>query len=291
MGMESFDLRALLSRFGGEVFAGVTSAPADRDEIKTEVKMLDSESAPVVADMPTVCCFIDGIQSSVTLGWRESRPVALHYAGAGAANRGELLSIAEELSLVCAAEDEEWVTAESGGVPVLVVEDGSPTDVSRNVAAELGGMRERLERGLCEQILKDTTEGLVMCDGSIVGRDRNDRVVGVVKTTQSRYLADESVLWRLPKGWRSPRFVIPGAGATSVDRHSCYVRLQDARRRPWDFGLIRVETWSEYALMSVAKLALEDSQDGSRQDSRWDRHLRSVRNVEDLMRARRPALF
>ena len=130
-----------------------------------------------------------------------------------------------------------------------------------------------------------------MCDGSLVGRSVDPRVVGIVKTTARRYMADETELWRLPKGWRSARFSIPAGNDMGVERHSCYVRLHDARRRPWDFALIRVETFDPDLCEPVAALALTDAQDGSRSDARWDRHLRGVRCVEDLMRARRPAIF
>jgi hypothetical protein len=288
---QSIDLRTLLSNFGGSVMPGV-SASDDRSTPEKDVVMTDTSSLEVTAEAGDVTCFIDGIQSSVTLAWRESRPVSLQYAGAGAQKNGHLLGAREEMVLVCADDDADWVRANAPeGLEVVCVEGETPYEVTTNVANMLPGMRERMERELCDEMLRTTTDGLIVCDGSIVGRTKDDRIVGVVKTTRSRYLSDESVLWKLPRGWRSPRFVIPAGVAGPNERHSCYVRLHDARRMPWDFALIRLEAFQPEILENLAAMVLEDAQDGSRVDARWDRHLRSVRACEDLMRSRRPSIF
>jgi hypothetical protein len=129
-------------------------------------------------------------------------------------------------------------------------------------------------------------------DGSLVARPIRDRVVGVVKTTNRRYLPDESVLWGLPAGWRSPRFKIPeGSQNVGAPRYSCYLRLHDASRQAWNFGLIRLETFDLDLLEPLCALALEERQPAGSLDRRYDRHLAGVRAVEDLLRARRPSIF
>lgn len=287
----SYDLRPLLERFGGDLTAGVTTAPADRDEVSVEVVMRDETPSRVTAEPGAVAAYIDGIQAAVTLCWSHSRPVCLQYAGAGAGLNGALLATREELRIACGVDDEEWVREAAGEIPVVVVAGDTPTEVMRSVADALGGLRERLERDLCSHMLESSDQGLIVCDGSVVGRPKDDRIVGVVKTTATRYLADESQLWSLGAGWRSARFTIPAGRDMPVARHSAYVRLHDARRRGWDFGLIRVETFELDAIDAVCAMALSDIQDGSWNDNRWDRHLRSVRTVEDLMRSRRPPIF
>lgn len=285
------DLRALLEQFGSATLPAAASE-GNRDEIKAEVKMIDDEAQRVVAKPARADCFIDGIQSSVTLAWRESRPVALHYAGAGASLNGHLLASKEELTLACGEADELFVSTRiHDGVSLVAVPGETPSEVTANVSAVLPGMRERLERDICDDRLCVASDGLIVCDGSIVGRPTDPRVVGVIKTTRSRYLEDESVLWSLPRHWRSPRFTIPAGNGGPADRHSCYLRLHDASHRPWDFALVRLEAFDADVLDALCALAINDAQDGSRSDARWDRHLKNVRTTEDLMRARRPALF
>lgn len=287
------DLRALLNDFDA-AYLPAASSEGPRDTVKAEVTLIDDAPSRVTASPASPSCFIDGIQASMTLAWRESRPVALHYAGAGASLNGNLLHSMEELVLVCSEKDELFVSTRlNQDVPLRAVTGETPTEVVLNVLSVLPGLRETLERDLSSKVLGDSSlgEGLVVCDGSIVGRPTDPRVVGVVKTTRSRYLQDESVLWSLPRHWRSQRFTIPAGAGGPVERHSCYLRLHDASHRPWDFALVRLEAFDPDILDALCALAIADSQDGSRPDSRWDRHLRNVRATEDLMRARRPALF
>ncbi len=90
----------------------------------------------------------------------------------------------------------------------------------------------------------------------------------------------------------SPRFLMPaGSQGVTVPRYSCYVRLHDASRMAWNFGLVRLEAFKPELLDPLCALALLERQPAGSHDRRFDRHLSGVRAVEDLLRARRPTVF
>lgn len=255
--------------------------------------LLDTDPASVSSVEPLpVACFVDGIQSSRTVTHREHRPVHLVYVAAGALGAGgAVLGVHEELSLVVSASDQEWAEQLPGGVPVVALDAQSPFELAAEAVEMLGGARDRLERSLVTELLEREV-GTVVVDGSLLGRPTSPAVVGVAKTTATRYLADESVLLNLPEGWRSPRFIIPaGVGGGSFARASCYLRLTDARFRGWDYGLIRLESSDPEILDSFASRCLAERQPTGNADPRGDRHLSTIATIERVLRSRRPHLF
>jgi hypothetical protein len=285
------DLRRLfrsIGSFSGE--HGATSVQA-RSQCDMPVEMLEDAPVRVTGSPLDVAGFVDGIQSSLVLTHREHRPVHLNYTAAAAVDvMLRPLGVQERLEMVVGERDLEWARGLDCTVPLTVVADADPAETQRLAVQGLGGSREQLERALVAQLLAQS--GFLVLDGSLVARPVDARLVGVVKTTNRRYLPDESLLYGMQAGWRSPAFRIPaGSQAYPSDRFSCYVRLFDATSRAWDFGLVRVEALDSDVLQGLSALCLQQRQGARNNDPRGDRHLRPVRACEELLRARRPAVF
>lgn len=290
-GTAQHDLRTLFRAIGS--FSGLkASASAEpRSRCDVPVDLLETRAVRVDGDALEVSGFVDGIQSSLVVTHREHRPVHLNYTAAGAVDRSARpIGMVERLDLVVGERDLEWARSLGSTVPISVLADADPAETERFAVAGLAGAREQLERLLVDQLL--TRPGRLVLDGSLLARPNDPRLVGVVKTTRRRYLEDESVLWGLAAGWRSPAFRIPaGSQSYPSDRYSCYLRLFDASNGAWDHGLIRLETLEQDLLGPLAVLCLQERQHVRSGDPRGDRHLRPVRLCEEILRARRPAVF
>lgn len=286
------DLRTFLRNVGDALLiGGPITAPPERPEVSAPVDMLDADSSKVRCDPLEVLAFVDGVQNSTCVTFREHRGVYLHYVAAAAVGYGaRAIACKERLEVAASEEDLDWVRDRGGNLPVVTLAGNTPGDIERAAALTLGARREELERSLVDDLCT-IPGGVLLLDGSLVGRAPLKRLVGVVKTTRKRYLADEAVLWRLPAGWRSPRFRIPAGIDGGVERFSCYLRLFDASKRGWDFALLRLEAFDPDQLDPLAALALRERQHPGARDGRWDRHLGGVRTAEDFLRARRPSIF
>ena len=291
--VEAHDLRALFQAVGSFTSErALISSPYERPEPDEEVAMVDNERARIVAQPLGVIGFTDGIQSAMTVTYRDHRPVYLTYVAAGCVGpSGSMLASRERLDIVCSHLDSEWVESLGTTIPTILLPEERPDIIERAALGTMGADRERMERDLMEE-LSMAQGGYIVVDGSIAHRQHDELIVGVVKTTRRRWLKDESVLWGLPEGWRSPIFSI-GAGVHGAPgiRYSCYLRLFDASKRGWDFGLIRLEAWKPELLEPLAALCMQERQHPRSGDSRGDRHLASVRVCEQVLRARRPAVF
>lgn len=290
---EAYDLRAFFHAVGH--FSGqraLTSNPTDRESPSIPVEMLEKHPQPVSAKPLTIAAFVDGIQAAIAVTYREHRPVYLNYVSAGAvAEAGRLIDVREKLSVVASSEDSDWVNSLGQNIPFEELLEKDPLEVEKAALANLAGDRESYERTLVEDLtLKEI--GPLGLDGSLVGRPHLNSLLGIVKTTRRKYLADERVLYGLKAGWRSPIFMIPEDSAGKApDRYSCYLRLFSAEEKPWNFGLIRLEAFTPDPLDALAARALIERQNPAGGDPRFDRHLVSVRACEDALRARRPNVF
>lgn len=290
---EPYDLREFFHALGFfSTSRALTEAPPVRLECDIPVELLDPDPVLVQAAPLDVAGFVDGIQHAVCVTYRGHRPVYLVYVAAGAASAdGRLVSLRERMQVMVSHADSQWLRELGTTIPSVELAADRPDEVAHAALSTLGGDREALERALVSE-MADTATGFVVVDGNLVARPVRDRVVGVVKTTHRRYLPDESVLWGLPVGWRSPRFRIPeGSQGVQADRFSCYMRLHDASRQAWNFGLIRLEAFDPDLLDPLCALAMQERQPVGALDRRFDRHLSGVRAVEDLLRARRPPVF
>lgn len=288
----SHDLRSFFRNVGH--FVGERSlitAPSERPVPDETVELLDQENHRVSAQPLDVLGFADGVQSALTVTWRDHRPVYLTYAAAGCVGeKGKLLAVRERLDIVASPLDAEWIQALDTTIPALFVGAERPDEIERLALSRLGADRELLEMQLIEDLADRS--GVLVLDGSIALRPARESIVGVVKTTRRRWLTDESFLWRLPVGWRSPRFKIhAGNMGTPQPRYSCYLRLSDASNRGWDYGLVRLEAWNPEQLDALAARCLLERQHAKSGDQRGDRHLAAMRVCETVLRARRPEVF
>ena len=297
-----YDLDALFLAVGQFAVQGAPmEAPTEREVPTTPAELIDVVAAPIHCGALEVAGFVDGIQNGLIITWRERRPVYLMYYAAGAiasvvTGDGNPIDLMERLTIVCAEEDREWAESLGTNIPIEVLEPVTPPELSGQAVKFLRNQRDDLERQLIERLGRVVEHPLVV-DGHLVSRPADNEIigqrglVGVVKTQRTRYLADESILWNLPAGWRSPRFKLPaGTGGPSQERYSCYLRLHDSAHQPWDFGLIRVEAYVPELLDELCARCLAERQ-GPGGDRRWATHIRSVRGVEEFLRSRRPVVF
>lgn len=288
------DLRPFLRTMGGRPTRGALDVP-EREEPEVPAELLDAAPQKITAPSHREAIFIDGVQSASVLTYRMHRPVTLVMAGAGSVKQDlSPVKALESLEVLCAREDQQWVIDADCPVPVRVVEESSdPVKVERATAKDLTDRRDELEILLAAELLSDTSSDTqIMVDGHLANRPEDPRLLGVIKTTNTRLLTDESVLWGLPQGWRSPRFVMPEHfGGPSAQRYSCYVRLRNAEAMPWGFGLIRLEAFDPDLLDRAAATALAHRQPTGTRDARGDRHLQPVAQVEKWMRSRRPSFL
>lgn len=288
------DLRQLfraVGRFSGQ--RALNSDPIERTEQDVPVEMLEEARVPVTGAPLEVSAFVDGVQASLVVAFRAHRPVYLSYTAAGAVGlRAKPLGLRERLEIVCSGLDREWVEGLGSSVPIHELAAEQPQEIEREAIALLGATRDLLERDLVGEFCASRS-GVVVLDGSLAARPHDSCLVGVVKTVRRRYLADEgAILYGMPAGWRSPIFKIPaGSAGAALDRYSCYVRLHSAEHQGWSFGLIRLESHDPDLLEPLAARCLKERQSAGGGDARWDRHLQSVRAVEDFLRARRPEVF
>ena len=287
---EPVDLSQLLRRVaatGGSVSSGAVIEPPERTDASARVEVIDTPAA-ISGEPLEVLGYVDGIQAAVTLRYCSHRPVVLHYTAAAAVgDNAQVRAISERLQLVHSTLDTEWALAVADSIERVSFVEENPYEVTVRQVQHLRAERVEREREVVQNAAGD---GWLVLDGSLIGRPVREGVVGVVKTTQRRYLGDESQLWSLEEGWRSSRFRILAGMECAYDRFSCYVRLFGAHGRGWDFGLIRLEAFNIDELDALAARCLVERQ-GSTRDGRWDRHLAGVRAVEDVLRARRPDLL
>ncbi|WP_341250061.1 hypothetical protein [Euzebya pacifica] len=235
-----------------------------------------------------VAAVVDGIQQTKTLTHRAGRPVVLAFLAAGAVDpaTGTLLAIEERLTLHCATQDVGWLAdVTNSTVPIEHTPATHFREVEDDIAAAIGDKRMRLEARLVRRLLTDAPDTQhVVVDGSLAPHARDRRVVGLVKTTDTTYLACEHQLLSLPEGRTTPAFRTDHA-------HSSYLRLHHNHRRSWAHGLVRLETHDPSLLDQFASWAMSQRQPPTTKDPRGDRHLSPVAVCEAWLRSRTPAVL
>lgn len=288
------DLHVLLSRLGWVPgHTGEMSSGGARESFSGRVELIDTAPREVGAAPLEVTAWVDGVQAYRPVTWRSGRPVVVAWVAAGglSPDDGTLVGpVSEKLWVLCGRPDHDEILGlvDDLGLAVEPVGADEPPEVEALIPARVSDARDGAERDTIQRIAR--TGGIVAVDGSIRTRGTNPRLVGVVKTHRTRYLADERVLWDLPAGWMSPRFRVHDTDGSV--RCAAYVRVVGNRRRPWWWGLVRVEARDPGLLEPLAALCGTLAQGPGSEDPRWDRHLAPVAAVERVLRARRPpALF
>jgi hypothetical protein len=285
-----YDLRTFfksLGRFGA--VRALDVSPTERSKSDEDIAVFDELPVAVAGPALSVEGFLDGIQATLCVTHRVQRPIYLYYCAAAVlGGAAAVVGLREELSLLCSDKDAEWLSSLEGGLPIDQLADDTPPELERAAHRLVGLARDNMERSLVRDLLEEGC-GTLVVDGSLTGRPTDTRLVGVVKTTASQWLDDESSLWSLEEGFRSARFLV--RGKDHVERYSCYLQMTDKGDSAWNSGLIRLETFDADLLEPLAVLCLNERQGSLSGDRRWDRHLGSVAAVEKFLRSRRPDVF
>lgn len=290
---ENVDVRKLLSSVGSSSFERALLTPqGKRTKPDFPSVMLEKKSKEISGDPLMVSGFLDGIQASLCLRYIEHRPVYLSYAAAGViTEEKDLNSVKESLELVMSSKEKAWYNSIDYSMKQFFIEEEEPEEIELKAANRLSEQRNLLESSSIEENL-NAREGFLVLDGGLVGKKIDPRLVGVVKTTRNKYLEDESILRDLPEGYMSPRFMIPeGSQGVLAARYATYVRLHDASKRHWNFGLIRLESFDPEVLEMLAMRCLLERQSSRSMDARFDRHITSIKSCEEKLRANRPSIF
>ena len=283
-----YDLKAVLRD------SGRRDAPPPPTGHRQVVRMRGSSPVDTSTAVPIgVAGFVDGVQADLVVCYVEHRPVTLVWVAAGAVGAGgKLLSIRQRMALVASAREQPLLDRLHGlgrGLPVHPLEELTPWGVATATKLLVDGWRRELEHDVVARtgIPEDTH---LFVDGSIRTHPR-DALVGVVKSVDTQYLADESVL-PVKAGWRSPVFELPATRTTERGVLSCYLRLHDAPgSAPWSHGLIRLEARDADTLDGACAVAMRHRQFAGSGDGRWATHLRGVRRTEEVLRSFRAVVF
>jgi hypothetical protein len=263
---------------------GATTSTGHRRVVRT----VDPTARDVSRVRPLpVIGFADGVQSQFTLRHVAHRPVSIVWAAAGAVdNAATLLEFRQRLELVASAADGNFLAGLSraaGGLPFHLVEDLTPWGVAVATQRLVDEWRREVESDVVATVPISEARFL-MVDGSI-RRHSRDGVVGVIKSVDTQYLADESALPDRA-GWRSAVFSLPATTTAERDVVSAYLRLHDAPgSTSWSHGLIRLEAHDPETLDRACALALRHRQSAGSGDPRWATHLEGMHMAEEVLKA------
>lgn len=302
---------ALRTVEGGGASLEIALARVDRPETAAARLLEDAgvTAHPVPTGRPpAITAFLDGVQESHEVAYLGTVPIVFGRVAAVIRQRAD-----RRLSTWREAHTRSAVYAPWSTLPqrerALFQEHGLHT---REVGREDGpndphpwrGLqeasnavkqdREALERDLAAEYCADDP-GTLYLDGGLPSADAvhaSDRVVGVVKSHQTLYVAGAGlgVVMGLAEGERSSVFAVESRRRPAVA--SWYLRLRDASGRDPFWGLVRVEVplvlveqggpevadeRSAWVFAERAPVALPDG--------RWDTMAYGIRNCEEFLRA------
>ncbi|MDH4044380.1 MAG: hypothetical protein OEY20_05705 [Gemmatimonadota bacterium] len=246
--------------------------------------------------------FADGIQRWGVEGHFGIVPVARAQVAAGVLVRSEgalrcAVRRVEEFLVVPAGRlaPGERQALDDVGFPIFEA-DGDPRPhpfLDRWAAAQVvERRREALEREVCRDFLAMPQTAVLIVDGGLAGLRGvagADRAVGVIKKHETQFLegADLEVALTAPEGSRSSVFARElGDGTTIL---SWYLRLWPWRDEDLLHGLTRVERIAADGVVEdadrVSRWLLAERAPIAGRDSRWDRLLYPLHEVETVLRA------
>jgi len=251
---------------------------------------------------PSGTGFLDGIQRYSVAGRFGLVPVVRGYVAAAVlGRRDERLSVQHHASEEFIAVSVDRLSADqlrqlettgltlydSGGVdrehPILDVHLAARVVESR---------RESVELAVMQLHLREHPVSWLVVDGSItsyLGQENSSRILGLIKSHETQYLdgIDLRTALTLPAGYRSSVFARNTAERNKA--HSWYLRLW-----PWDehdllHGLVRLErapiAEAVEQASEISAWMLSERSPLSAPDSRWDRLIYPIRQVESYLRA------
>lgn len=257
--------------------------------------------------------FLDGIQCSRQVCFWEGIPVILGYAAACVRQRspeGHMGCadglVRQETALIFPFDliaPQTFAAAGLRCIPAEYAKDvrdedrSHPAIVREQEFRTLDRLREGLEleltRAWCGSAGPDHW---LLVDGSLTRFARgggHDRVVGVIKSHQTRYFAGEQqrLILTLPPEHRTSVFQPHTKGYQPV--YSWYLRLRDPSAQDLSFGLIRVEASESQSSLAAAgdisSWLLAERSPLSLPDPRWDRMIYPIRDCEQYLKSIAPS--
>lgn len=262
----------------------------------------------VAATPPPPASFLDGIEQWKVVSYDGVLPVIRAYVAAAVRRRGtdRRLHTAFEADrdfavaplAAMAPERRRALTHHCPDVVEISTEDGmQPGRLLELARRAVDGARQALERDLAERCLARlgaaewlVVDGLLSVSGKLAG---HPRTLGVIKSHGAQFFAGADLERAL---------TVPGSHRTSVFRarggharnevYSWYLRLW-----PWEgndllYGLLRIEARAVEATIAAATTTsgwlLAERAPLATPDTRWDRLLYPIHDVESYLRARAP---
>lgn len=251
--------------------------------------------------------FLDGIQNSRLVCYWEGVPVLRAYAAGCVRRRSEgrvmttlLREVREMLvfpfDMIAPATFRDFgIPLHDGPVPEKVAPENRnhPAVVCQAEHDALDRAREEIESELTAKWSAMAGPGeWLLVDGSLSGfhkRGTHERVVGVIKSHQTRYFVGEEFrrVMMLPVEHRTSAFEPQRGSRAPV--YSWYLRLRQSVGGDLTFGLIRVEAAplpsSIDAADELSAWILAERTPVSLPDGRWDRMIYPIRDCEQYLRS------
>jgi hypothetical protein len=284
------------------------------DHRLVEDSILTAHIVPTDGEPTAFTHFLDGIQRTIDLYFDEIVPVVYGYTAAairrrvdrqmtsddGWQNERQALYLPRDLvdigdmvrfGIDCKVTDPEF---DGEGIPPLGV-------MKQAAASEVANVREALEIKLARNWLHEYGRlgtFRLMVDGSITDlcdEGQTDMpIVGVAKSHNTQYFnksEDLLKIYRLKPGERSSVFIPISGKRQQV--YSWYLRLRWQAGAGPTFGLIRVEAPPDAGILElvdqVSAWLMQESQPISLPDSRYDRLLYPIYNIEQYLKSQAPS--
>jgi hypothetical protein len=261
--------------------------------------------APVAAPP---ACFLDGIEQWKVVGYDGVLPVVRAYVAAAVRRRGDDRRLrtafegARDFAIAPLAgmtpERRRALTQHCPDVVEISIEEGTqPGRMLELARRAVDSARQALERDLAERCLAhlDDAEWLIV-DGllSVSGKlARHPRALGVIKSHGAQFFTgmDLERALTVPAAHRTSVFRARGGHARN-EVYSWYLRLW-----PWEgndllYGLLRIEARADAETIAAATATsgwlLAERAPLATPDTRWDRLLYPIHDVESYLKARAP---
>ena len=252
---------------------------------------------------PRDAAFADGIQRYVVEGRIGLTPVLRAYVSAAVLTRRdrELMPVTHDAEEFVVAPVEQLPDAtvaklHETGLPVRDCGSGDRTHPILDVQLAVQEIERRRRgaevRAVTEFRGRDPDTWLVV-DGSLRGYSdaiRESRVLGAIKSHETQFLAglDLETALTLPEAHRTTVFRRMGAREGTI--YSWYLRLWDWTEQDILFGLLRIERERGPDVLDeigdVCRWLLAERSPLSTPDSRWDRLLYPIHEVENFLKAK-----
>ena len=261
-----------------------------RKDLTDLVERVNIDSKKIIFDE---IYFVDGIQSCILIKYENYHPIYLIKIVAGAIGKDNIVVNKQEVTKVISAElNQESLKTKFAESELHFVMSSDPHDTTLLAEKFIASLRSELESNVVINVFTNDPSSLVVLDGSISNLLVQSNIVGVVKSTNSKYLKNESAIFTLAEGEISDIFSINKKydGESKVI-YSCYLRLFTNNEMAWNYGLVRLESYFPENLKEVAKIVYDYRQDNPYKDIRGDRHLAPIKNLEDILKYELPYIL